>query len=45
VIAWSALNPETLAIYAAATIAKVRELGLLSPWRASKRKYQAQLGL
>ena len=35
---------ETLAIYAADKIAKVRELGLLSTWRASQRKNQAKLG-
>jgi hypothetical protein len=35
---------ETLAIYAADKIAKVRELGLLSIWRASHRKNQAKLG-
>ena len=35
---------ETLAIYAADKIAKVRELGLLSPWRASQRNNQAKLG-
>jgi (p)ppGpp synthase/HD superfamily hydrolase len=34
---------ETLAIYAADKIAKVRELGLLSPWRASQRRNQAKL--
>ena len=34
---------ETLAIYAADKIAKVRELGLLSTWRASQRKNQAKL--
>jgi (p)ppGpp synthase/HD superfamily hydrolase len=34
---------ETLAIYAADKIAKVRELGLLSPWRARQRKNQAKL--
>jgi (p)ppGpp synthase/HD superfamily hydrolase len=35
---------ETLAIYAADKIAKVRELGLLSAWRASQRKNRAKLG-
>ncbi len=35
---------ETLAIYAADKIAKVRELGLLSAWRASQKKNQAKLG-
>jgi (p)ppGpp synthase/HD superfamily hydrolase len=34
---------ETLAVYAADKIAKVRELGLLSPWRTSHRKNQAKL--
>lgn len=34
---------ETLAIYAADKIAKVRELGLLSTWRASQRKNEAKL--
>jgi (p)ppGpp synthase/HD superfamily hydrolase len=34
---------ETLAIYAADKISKVRELGLLSAWRASQRKNQAKL--
>lgn len=34
---------ETLAIYAADKIAKVRELGLLSPWRARQEKNQAKL--
>jgi HD domain len=34
---------ETLAIYAADKIAKVRELALLSPWRARQRKNQAKL--
>ena len=37
-------GPETLAIYAADKIAKVRELGLLSTWRASQRQNQAKLG-
>ena len=36
-------GPETLAIYAADKIAKVRELGLLSTWRASQRQNQAKL--
>ena len=44
VIAWSGRAPEMLAIYAADKIAKVRELGLLSTWRASQRKNQAKLG-
>ena len=35
---------ETLAIYAADKLAKVRELGLRSTWRASQRKNQAKLG-
>jgi HD domain len=35
---------ETLAVYAADKIAKVRELGLLSAWRACQRKNQAKLG-
>lgn len=34
---------ETLAIYAADKIAKVRELGLLSAWRASQRENRAKL--
>jgi (p)ppGpp synthase/HD superfamily hydrolase len=34
---------ETLAIYAADKIAKVRELGLLSPWRANQRRNRARL--
>ncbi len=34
---------ETLAIYAADKISKVRELGLLSPWRAGQKKNQAKL--
>jgi (p)ppGpp synthase/HD superfamily hydrolase len=34
---------ETLAIYAADKISKVRELALLSAWRASQRKNQAKL--
>jgi (p)ppGpp synthase/HD superfamily hydrolase len=34
---------ETLAIYAADKISKVRELGLLSTWRASQRQNQAKL--
>jgi len=34
---------ETLALYAADKIAKVRELGLLSTWRANQRKNQAKL--
>ncbi len=34
---------DTLAIYAADKIVKVRELGLLSPWRASQRNNQAKL--
>jgi (p)ppGpp synthase/HD superfamily hydrolase len=34
---------EALAIYAADKIAKVRELGLLSHWRASRGKNQAKL--
>jgi cell wall assembly regulator SMI1 len=34
---------ETLAIYAADKIAKVRELGLLPAWRASQRTNQAKL--
>jgi hypothetical protein len=34
---------ETLAIHAADKIAKVRELGLLSAWRVSQRKNQAEL--
>jgi (p)ppGpp synthase/HD superfamily hydrolase len=37
-------GPETLAIYAADKIAKVRELGLLSPWRAGQSNNQAKLG-
>ena len=37
-------DPETLAIYAADKIAKVRELGLLSTWRASQRQNRAKLG-
>jgi (p)ppGpp synthase/HD superfamily hydrolase len=36
---------ETRAIYAADKIAKVRELGLLSPWRANQRKNQAKPGV
>ena len=35
---------ETLALYAADKIAKVRELGLLSTWRARQRKNHAKLG-
>ena len=38
-------RPETLAIYAADKIAKVRELGLLSTWRASHRQLRAKLAL
>jgi (p)ppGpp synthase/HD superfamily hydrolase len=34
---------ETLAIYAADKIAKARELGMLSAWRARQRKNQAKL--
>jgi (p)ppGpp synthase/HD superfamily hydrolase len=36
-------GPESLAIYAADKIAKVREMGLLSGWRASQRKNRAKL--
>jgi hypothetical protein len=36
-------DSETLAIYAADKIAKARELGLLSTWRARQRKNQAKL--
>ena len=36
-------DSETLAIYAADKIAKVRELGLLSAWAASQRTNQAKL--
>lgn len=36
-------DSEALAIYAADKIAKVRELRLLSAWRASQRRHQAKL--
>ena len=36
-------DSDTLAMYAADKIAKLRELGLLSPWRASQRTNQAKL--
>jgi hypothetical protein len=34
---------ETLAVYAADKITKVRELGLLSTWRANQRENRAKL--